>query len=116
MTQHFVSFRRQFKAGLYHKFNATKTVLDGIRFDSKKEARYYQDLLLRQKAENGDVLFFLRQIAFYLPGGVRYVCDFQVFKRDGSVSFVDVKGFKTREYMTKKKLVESLYPVQIEEV
>lgn len=97
-----------------HKYNAKKTEVDGIRFDSKKEARYYQDLLLRQRA--GEVVFFLRQTAFHLPGGVVYRIDFQEFHSDGTVHFVDVKGMKTQMYIAKKKMVEATYPVTIEEV
>lgn len=105
------------EAGSYiprHKFGAKRTECDGIKFASKKEAQYYQELLLRQKA--GEVIFFLRQIPFTLPGGVRYVCDFQLFLLSGDVQFVDVKGMKTKEYIAKKKMVEAIYPVQIWEV
>jgi len=42
--------------------------------------------------------------------------DFQVFKADGTVSFVDVKGMKTESYKAKKRMVESLFPITIEEV
>lgn len=97
-----------------HKYNAKRTVTNGFNFDSKKEARYYQELLLRQKS--GEVLFFLRQVPFHLPGNTRYVVDFQEFHTDGSVHFIDVKGFETSEFKLKKKLVESLYPVEIEVV
>ena len=102
------------KSALYrHKFNAKKTELDGIRFDSKKEARYYQTLKLKVKA--GIVLFFLRQVPFDLPGNVKYRVDFQEFHADGTVHFVDVKGIKTDTYIMKKKMVEDLYPIKIEE-
>ena len=99
---------------IFHKFNAKRTEIDGIKFASKKEAAYYQQLLLRQKG--GDVIFFLRQVPFHLPGGVRYVVDFQEFLSDGTVRFVDVKGMRTSEYIAKKKMVEALYPINIEEV
>ena len=97
-----------------HKFNAKQTLVDGIKFPSKKEAAYYQELKLRKKA--GIVVFFLRQVPFHLPGGVTYRVDFQEFHSDGTVHFIDVKGRRTTEYITKKKLVEALYPVTIEEV
>lgn len=96
-----------------HKFNAQPTLEDGIRFDSKKEAQYYQELKIA--SQNGPVLFFLRQIPFDLPGGIKYRCDFQVFWRDGTVSFIDVKGHRTKQYINKKKQVEALYPITIEE-
>lgn len=97
-----------------HKFRAVQTECDGIKFSSKKEARYYGDLKLRQ--QSGEVVFFLRQTPFHLPGGVKYVADFQEFHADGTVHFVDVKGMVTPMYIAKKKLVESLYPIEIETV
>ena len=96
-----------------HKFHAKPTQIAGIKFASKKEAKYYSKLLLRKKAK--EVIFFLRQVPFYLPGGVKYVCDFQEFWTDGTVHFVDVKGFRTPMYKAKKKIVESIYPITIEE-
>lgn len=96
-----------------HKFNAVRTERDGIKFHSKKEARYYDELKLKQGA--GVVLFFLMQVPFMLPGNVKYRCDFQEFHADGTVHFVDVKGHRTPQYIDKKKMVESLYPVEIEE-
>ncbi len=97
-----------------HKFHAQPTERDGQRFDSKLEARVYDRLKLQQGA--GEVVFFLRQTRFDLPGGVTYRCDFQVFYADGTVAFLDAKGFRTPQYVRSKKQVESLYPVTIEEV
>ncbi len=96
-----------------HKFNAKPTELDGIKFASKKEAKYYHELKLRQAA--GEVLFFLRQVPFHLPGNVRYVCDFAEFLADGQVRFVDVKGYKTDMYKLKVKQVKAVFGVTIEE-
>jgi hypothetical protein len=96
---------------VWHKFHAIPTVTDGIKFSSKREAAYYASLLLAKKS--GDLLFFLRQVPFHLPGGVRYVCDFAEFWKTGEVRFVDIKGFKTPMYVLKKKQVESLYPITI---
>ena len=97
-----------------HKFKAVQTEVDGIKFPSKKEAKYYQDLLFRQRT--GEIIFSLRQTPFHLPGGVKYVVDFQEFHSDGTVHFVDVKGVRTKIYIAKKKIVENLYPIKIEEV
>ena len=98
-----------------HKYNAKPVEHDGIRFDSTKEAKRYETLKLLRAA--GEVLAFLRQVPFHLPGGVRYVCDFAVFWADGSVTFEDVKGFKTESYKAKKRMVEDLYsPITITEV
>lgn len=97
-----------------HKYHAKFTETDGIIFSSKKEARYYKGLKLLK--DQGIVLFFLRQVPFHLPGGVKYVCDFQVFWSNGEVTFEDVKGIKTPLYIAKKKIVEELYPIEIKEV
>lgn len=96
---------------LKHKYHATPTYADGYRFDSKAEARYY--VMLKHRM---DVLFFLRQVPIHLPGGVVMRIDFQVFYRDGSVEMIDVKGYATQTYLTKKKIVEALYPFKIKEV
>lgn len=97
-----------------HKFNAVATINDGIRFDSKKEASFYNDLKLREKS--GEIIFFLRQVPLHLPGKTKMVVDFQVFNANGSVEFIDVKGMKTDIYKLKKRQVENIYPIKIKEV
>lgn len=106
--------RHKFTGQKKSKYAAQAVVVDGIRFDSKKEARYYSELKLRQKA--GEVLFFLRQVPFHLPGNIRYVIDFQEFHADGTVHFVDTKGFETETFKLKRAQVEDLYPVIIKTV
>lgn len=96
----------------YHKFHAVKTIRNGLKFDSKLEADYYDELKLRVLA--GEVIFFLRQIAFDLPGNTKYRCDFQEFWADGTVHFIDCKGYETKDFIKNKKQVEALYPVEIE--
>ena len=97
-----------------HKYHNKPTVIDDIRFDSKKEAEYFAKLRMRRDA--GEVLFFLRQVPLHLPGGAKYVCDFLEFHADGTVHFVDVKGMETDVFKLKKKVVEAVYPVEIETV
>jgi hypothetical protein len=97
-----------------HKFNAQRVKNDGQTFDSKIEFAFYNKLKLEMQA--GIVLFFLRRVAFHLPGGATYRCDYQVFYTDGTIRFIDVKGVETSEFILKKKLVEALYPVTIEVV
>lgn len=96
-----------------HKFNAKQTVRDGIKFQSEKEGRYYDTLKLMVRSK--EIIFFLRQVPFEIAGGVKYRVDFQEFHADGSVHFIDVKGYATPEYKAKKKMVEALYPIEIEE-
>ena len=101
------------KQPLRHKYAAVAVEVDGIKFSSKKEARYYACLKLR--VASGEVLTFLRQTPFHLPGGVRYVCDFLKFRADGSVHFIDTKGMLTESFKAKKRMVEALYsPITIE--
>ena len=97
-----------------HKFRAKPKTLDGIRFHSTKEADYYSGLLLKQKA--GIVLYHHRQVPIALPGGVTYRVDFQEFHADGTVRYIDVKGYRTPQYIDKKKMIEAIYPFKIEEV
>ena len=96
------------------KYNARKVQLDGQTFDSQKEANYYLDC--KARVAEGELRYILRQVPFHLPGGVKYLCDFQEHYPDGSVRYVDVKGQRTDLYIVKKKMVESLYPVEIVEV
>lgn len=99
---------------LRHKFNAVATICDGIRFPSKKEAARYAHL--KTLKESGDVIFFLRQVPFHITPDLRYVCDFMVFWSSGEITFEDVKGMKTDTYVAKKKMVEHIYPIKIDEI
>ena len=97
-----------------HKYGAVRTIRDGHSFASKKEARYYDQLVTMQRG--GEVVFFLRQVPFHLPGGIKYVVDFQIFWNKGFIEFVDVKGVRTKDFIRNKKMVEALYPIKIKEV
>lgn len=102
-----------------NKYNAVKTKIDGIIFDSKAEAQYYSELLLLKKA--GVVKSFVMQKDFTLQEAftrengerikaVRYKADFVVQYTDGHEEVVDVKGMKTRVYINKKKQLLEKYP------
>jgi len=95
------------------KYHAVLEECDGIKFQSKREAKYYRELQVR--VHLGEVKYFLPQVPFRLQGGIKYVVDFMEVWSDGSIHFVDVKGFKTQTYKIKKRLVEASYPVKIEE-
>lgn len=98
-------------AGARRKYGNKITHVDGIRFDSKREATYYQQLKLRQQA--GEVWFWLRQVPMHLPGGTKYVLDFLVFLKNGECQFVDVKGRETKEFRIKKREIEHQYPIKL---
>lgn len=91
-----------------HKYRAEPTEVDGIRFDSKLEARFYCQL--RNQLTAGQILGVLRQVPFHLPGKTRLVLDFQIFNLDGTSFFVDTKGFETEVFKVKLRQVRELYP------
>lgn len=101
-----------------NKYHNRKTTLDGITFDSQKEANYYCQLLLRQRA--GEITSFELQPEFVLQDGftheghkirpITYRADFKIQYPDGREQVVDVKGKKTKEYMLKKKMLLARYP------
>lgn len=99
------------------KYGAVKTEVDGIKFDSKKEARVYQQLKLMQKA--GAVLCFMRQVPYnFVHNGVKicaYRADFVVTFRDHTEVW-DAKGVRTKEYVIKKKMMKAFYNIDIVEV
>lgn len=94
-----------------HKFRAKRVERGGRSFPSEAEAEFF-DKLEREKA-TGRVIFFLCQVPFHLPGGVKYFLDYMAFNFDGSCDCWEVKGFPTPEFKIKKKLVEAEYPVRI---
>lgn len=93
------------------KYSSAKTDLDGITFDSKKEAEFYAELKVRERA--GEISHlrlqprYLLQEAFKQEGKqyreIEYVADFE-YVENGKTVVIDVKGFKTAVYMIKKKL------------
>jgi len=96
------------------KYGAKKVEIDRIKFDSQKEADYYQELKLSLSA--GEIKGFCRQAEFVLANNVRYKADFIVFNNDGTSDVIDVKGFKTEVYKLKKKLFEDKFNLKIKEV
>lgn len=104
------------------KYNARKTTVDGITFDSRKEAGYYCELKLRQRAN--DFLVFKMQPEFVLQDAftdnqgtkhqaIKYRADFMILHHDGTEEVVDVKSskkFQTEVYRIKKKLFLRRYP------
>lgn len=101
-----------------HKYNAIPTELNGVKFASRKEARFAQQLDLLIKA--GIVSHYDTQPSYELQPSykqgdktirsIRYVADFKVFYADGRVEIIDCKGVKTPVYLIKKKMFEYKYP------
>lgn len=120
------------------KYKAQKCIVNGITFDSRKEARRWQELLLLSRA--GVIQNLQRQVKYVLipaqyetyerygnngnrlQDGRRlieretsYVADF-VYTEDGKLVVEDVKGVRTKEYILKKKMMLYIHGIRIKEV
>lgn len=119
----------------YQKYHAQKTIVEGMTFDSKKEANRYLELRLLEKA--GEITDLRCQVEYELipaqygpnvttPRGktkrgplleraVKYKADF-VYNDSGETVVEDVKGFRTKEYVIKRKLMLLNHGIRIREV
>ena len=100
------------------KYGNKRVEVDGIKFDSKHEAEYYQYLMLRVRA--GELKSVLRQVKFDLPGGIQYVADFVTIAPDMMIEGVyDAKSEITKQnrvYINKKKQMLACWGIEIKEV
>lgn len=121
------------------KYHNQKTIYKGIRFDSKKEAERYAELLMLEKEH---IIYNLRRQVKYtlipsqyapstalitkgkyrgtykrgrlLEREVAYIADFEYMK-DGALIVEDVKGHRTPEYIIKRKMMLWKYGIIIKE-
>lgn len=100
------------------KYNNKKTVINGIKFASKKEAEYYLKLKLMESSNLISNLSLQYTFKFEYMGKTlfRYIADFVYDDILGKQHIIDVKGFRTPIYRLKKKLVEAFKNIKIEEV
>lgn len=121
-----------------NKYRAQKCIVNGITFDSRKEGNRYQELLLLIRA--GAIQNLRRQVKYVLipaqyetyerygkkgqrlKDGRRvlekectYVADF-VYEENGKEIVEDTKGFKTKDYILKRKLMLYIHGIRIKEV
>ena len=110
-----------------NKYRNKKVIVDGIEFDSKKEAIRYQELKLLEKAKKITELKlqvpFILLDNYVLNGkkhqGIKYIADFVYIDIEtGKYVVEDVKSSatKTQVYRLKKKLFESRYGIEIKEI
>jgi len=100
-----------------NKFRAVRTTLDGITFDSKREAAFYAELKLRERA--GEVCDVELQPRFPLMVGSEvigsYRADFAFWdNRENRKRVVDVKGVEPRGFRRTLKHVRAQYGVEVE--
>lgn len=100
------------------KYRAVKTTVDGIVFDSKREALRYQELKLLFRSGKIRNLELQPKLDFLIGGEkvFTYYPDFIYFDEDGSRVVEDVKGFRTPVYRLKKKLIEAQFNLEIREI
>lgn len=108
------------------KYHAKKVTVNGETFDSKKEYNRWCELCLLQRA--GKISDLKRQVKFELLPNQRdpetkkvverscdYVADF-TYHKDGMFVVEDAKGFTTKDYIIKRKLMLWVHNIRIKEV
>ena len=106
------------------KYRSKKITVGGITFDSKREAARYQELYFMQRA--GIIEDLQHQVKFELLPSQRidskvverpvtYVADF-VYKQDGKTVVEDTKGFRTKDYILKRKMMLFFHGIRIKEI
>lgn len=107
-----------------NKYHNKKIIIDGIKFDSKKEGNYYLKLKMLEKAGK------IRDLKLHVPfvlietfklndktyRKMKYIADFVYYDDKDKLHVVDTKGFRTKEYELKKKLMAWKYGIEIEEI
>ena len=107
------------------KYHNKKTEVDGIVFDSRKEAMRWHELRLMERA--GLISDLKRQVVFCLipnlkddsgkiiERAVKYVADF-CYIQNGMAVVEDVKGIRTREYVLKRKMMLYFHGIRVKEI
>lgn len=107
-----------------NKYKSRKVKVGGMVFDSRKEYIRYCELLLMQRA--GKISDLQRQVKFELIPSQKengkvveractYIADF-VYEENGKKVVEDTKGFKTKDYVIKRKLMMYTHGIRIKEV
>lgn len=126
---------------MYRKYNNKKVMVDGIKFDSKKEALRFKELKMLEKA--GIISNLQRQVKYvlipaqyeltdeaYAKGKEKgkpkkgrlierecaYYADFVYSTKGGELVVEDTKGVKTPEYIIKRKLMLYVHNIKIKEM
>ena len=107
-----------------NKYNAKKTEVDGIVFDSKRESEYY--MKYREMFVKGEIKNLQRQVKYTLMEAytngegkkirkMEYVADFVYEDLEGKTHIIDTKGVITDKFKLKKKIFDyKYYPLYIE--
>lgn len=118
-----------------NKYHNRKVKVNGLVYDSKRELRRWNELLLLQRA--GQITDLKRQVKFVLipaqheestigkRGGIKqgklierecsYIADF-VYTENGKMVVEDTKGCKTKDYIIKRKLMLYIHNIKVREI
>lgn len=120
---------RHSEISIYSKYKSKKTVLDGITFDSKKEAARYSELKLLEKAGAISNLELQREFILVptqkengkkgkvIERAVKYKADFCYTDNEtGEFVVEDTKGIRTDKYIIKRKLMLYVHGIRIKEI
>lgn len=106
------------------KYRNKKVIVDGITFDSKREAKRFHELKELEKA--GRISDLEMQVKFELIPSQRidgkvveractYKADF-VYKENGETVVEDTKGYRTPDYIIKRKLMLYIHGIKVREI
>ena len=106
------------------KYRSKKTSVDGLVFDSRREAARWQELKLLERG--GSITELERQVSYTLippqrigkrvaERAVTYIADFR-YRENGETVVEDAKGMRTRDYIIKRKLMLYVHGIRIREV
>jgi hypothetical protein len=96
------------------KYKNRKTEIDGLTFDSRKEALRYT--VLRDEAKAGVIHGLELQVKFPIAVNGKTVCTYIAdfcYNRDGEPIVEDVKGIRTAVYLLKRKLMKAVHGITI---
>ena len=106
------------------KYSNVKVIIDGIKFDSKKEGAHYYKLKALQAA--GKITNLTLQPKFDIAASVildgtkrrvrYYIADFSYIDDAGKLVVEDVKGYKTELYKLKRHLVKERHGIEVVEI
>jgi hypothetical protein len=120
------------------KYNNKKITVNGIVFDSHKEARRYGELRLLERS--GAITNLARQVEYelipvqkqtieytdkkgktrhktvVLERAVKYIADFVYYDKSGQMVVEDSKGVRTKDYIIKRKLMLYMFGIKVSEV
>lgn len=103
---------------MYSKYHAKKVYADGHKFDSQREFKRYQELIVLQHFNK--IRDLQLQVPFVLIDksewgrAIKYVADFTYYEQDKFI-VEDSKGYRTDVYKLKKRLFEERYKIKIKE-